>query len=169
MKPEILTAIVAAIIAASAALGGVIISQAISILLSFLDKRHKKHILLRQKYEEMMFHFQDSLAYYNQVGACKTLDQLLQQNQCIPANRAMGLALLYFPSLVPFLDTYLRNQIAYYDIVVSSYNENIPFSAGAQSRVHNKIQSEEIEQKLFQSKNEIINELKANVKKYTKA
>ena len=54
MKPELITPI----IAASAALGGVIISQAITILLSFFDKRHKKHILLRQKYEEMMFEFQ---------------------------------------------------------------------------------------------------------------
>jgi len=169
MKPEILTAFIAAIIAASAALGGVIISQAISILLSFLDKRHKKHILLRQKYEEMMFHFQDSLAYYSQVGACKTLDQLLHQNHCIPANRAMGLALLYFHNLAPLFDTYLRNQISFYNLLISSYKQDIPASAGAQAMVHNKSQSEEVERNLFQSKDAIINELKANVKEYTKA
>ena len=165
MKPEILTAI----IAASAVLCGVIISQAISLLLSFLDKRHKKHILLRQKYEEMMFHFQDSLTYYNQVGACRTLDQLLQQNHCIPSNRAMGLALLYFQNLAPLFDIYLRNQISYYNLVISSYKQDIPASAGAQARVHNKPQLEEVERNLFQSKDKIINELKANVKKYTKA
>lgn len=165
MKIEILTAI----IAAAAALSGVIISQAISLLLSFLDKRYKKHILLRQKYEEMMNHIQDSLLYYNQVGASKTLDQLLQQTHSIPANRAMGIALLYFPNIAPILDTYLRNLVQYYNVVVSSFNPNIPANAAAQAMVHNKEQTEEIERKLFESKNQIIDELKANVKKYTKA
>lgn len=165
MQQEILIAI----IAASSALAGVIISQGISMLLSFLDKRHKKHILLRQKYEEMMYHFQDSLIYYNQVATCRTLDQLLQLTHSIPANRAMGLALLYFPNFVSMFDTYLRNQISYYDLVVSSYNPSIPANAGAQARVHNKSQLETIENNLSQSKDKIIDELKANVKKYTKA
>ncbi|MEW6739793.1 MAG: hypothetical protein ACOYU2_04295 [Nitrospirota bacterium] len=158
-----------AIIAASSALCGVIISQAISILLSRLDQRHKKHILLRQKYEEMMFYFQDSLTYYNQVATCRIRDQLLQLNHSIPAQRAMGLALLYFPNFVSILDTYIRNQISYYNLVVSSYNPKIPANAGAQARVHNKSQLEAAENNLFQSKDKIIDELKANVKKYIKA
>jgi hypothetical protein len=53
MKQEILIPI----IVASSALGGVIISQAFSLFRSFLDKRHEKQKMLRQKYEEMMFHF----------------------------------------------------------------------------------------------------------------
>ena len=161
--------IIVAIIAASSALCGVILSQAISITLSFFDKRHKKQIMLREKYEEMMFHVQDSLLYYNQVGASKTLDQLLQHTHSIPANRAMGLALLYFPNLVPILDTYLRNLVQYYDVVVSSYRPNIPASAGSQAMVHNKEQTEEITRNLFMSKNKLIEELRKNIKSYTKA
>jgi hypothetical protein len=161
--------ILIAIIAASAALFGVIISQAISILLSSLDKKHKKNILLRQKYEEMMFHFQDSLTYYNQVGACKTLDQLLQQTHCISANRAIGLALLYFQNLVPLFDIYIRNYLAYYNLIVSVYDQNIPATAGAQARVHAKKELENIEAKLFQSKNAMLDAINENVKKYIKA
>ena len=57
MKHEILIAI----IAASSVLSGVIISQAMSLIQTFLNRKHQKQKLLRQKYEEMMFHFSDSL------------------------------------------------------------------------------------------------------------
>ena len=165
MKPEILIAI----IAASSALGGVVISQAISLIQTALNRRHEKHKLLRQKYEEMMFHFQDSLLYYTNLGACKTLDQVLQQTHSIPAQRAMGLALLYFPNLVPFLDIYIRNYLAYYTLIVSLYDPNIPATAGAQARVHAKKELENIEAKLFQSKNAMLDAITENAKKYTKA
>jgi len=165
VKPEILTAI----IAASSALGGVIISQAISITLSIFDKKHQKHKLLRQKYEEMMFHFQDSLLYYNQVATCRTLDQLLQQTHSVPAQKALGLALLYFPNLESSFDNYVRSLVAYYDLICSVYNPDIQANAGAQARVHHKSELHRVENKLFDAKNEVITLLKLNAKKYTKA
>lgn len=161
--------ILIAIITASAVLSGIIISQAISILLSFLDKRHKMHILLRQKYEQMTFRFQDSLLYYTNLVTCKTRDQLLQQTHSIPAMRAAGLALLYFPKLVPFLDTYIRNCVAYYSLLVTVYDPNIPANAGAQARVHAKDEVEKIETLLFQSKNAVLAAINENAKKYIKA
>jgi hypothetical protein len=161
--------ILIAIIAASAALFGVIISQGISTLLSFLDKKHKKYILLRQKYEEMMFHFQDSLLYFNELATCKNRDQLLQNTASIPANRAMGLALLYFPALAPLLGTYIRYYVEYYELLVTTYDPNIPANAGAQARVHAKEELQNIESRLFKAKKELLNAINENAKKYTKA
>ena len=161
--------IATSIIAASAALSGVLISQAISLLLSFLDKRHKKHILLRQKYEEMMFLFQDSLTYYNQVATCRTLDQLLQLTHSVPAQKALGLALLYFPNLEQSLGNYVMSQVAYYDLICTVYNPEIPANAGAQARVHHNQELQKVETQLFNAKNKVMELLKTNVKKYTKA
>lgn len=53
--------IIVAIIAASSALAGVTISAVIALCLSYFDKRHKKQVLLREKYEEMMSCFSASL------------------------------------------------------------------------------------------------------------
>ena len=125
-----------AIITACTTFSGVIISQVISLLLSFLDKRHKKTYSLRQKYEEMMFHFQDSLAYFPEVGNCKTREQLFSKSHSISAQRAMGLALLYFPKMAPLIETYIINQVAYYNLVISSFNPDIPANAGGQAQVH---------------------------------
>jgi hypothetical protein len=78
MKQEILIAIVAA----SSALCGVIISQTISLLQSFLNKKHEKQKLLRQKYEEMMFHFSSSLQWIQQVNMCRTQQEIFALAQC---------------------------------------------------------------------------------------
>lgn len=158
-----------AIISASAALLGVIVSQAISILLSFLDKNHKKQILLRQKYEEMMFHFQDSLSQRTTLESATTLDQVIAAAHSVPLMRAHGLCLLYFPNLVQFVDIYTRTYISYYDLVVTVYNQNTPGKAGDQVRVRARKEYEELNQHLFQSKNEAMDAIIKNVKKYIKA
>ena len=163
------TKILIAIITACAALSGVILSQAITLFISLLDKRHKKHILLRQKYEEMMFHFQDSLAYFPEVGNCKTREQLFSKSHSIPAQKAMGIALLYFPQIAPLIETYILNQIAYYNIIISSFNPDIPANAGGQAQVNCPDKIKKVTQDLFKSKNKIIESLQVNVKKYTKA
>ncbi|MCK4248674.1 MAG: hypothetical protein KAX15_02735 [Candidatus Omnitrophica bacterium] len=157
-----------AMISTAAALAGVLISQAISLLLSFFDKRHQKQKLLRQKYEEMMFHFQDSLSYPNQVASCRTLDQLLLQTHSVPAQRAMGLALLYFPTLAPFLRVYIQTCIAYYLLITSVYDPEIPASAGAQARVHSS-EFILVENNLFKAKDDTLKAIDSNAKKYTKA
>lgn len=156
-----------AVIAASAALAGVVISQTISILLSILEKRHKKHILLRQKYEEMMFQFQDSLRYVQDVHNCRTRDQLFQLSSSPQSGKAYGLALLYFPNLVEPLKKYSVAQVSFYTSVVTIFDKNIPANAGGQATVsagHNRVIDA-----LFKEKNLVMDALILNAKKYTKA
>ena len=156
-------------IAAGSALAGVIISQIFSLLISFLDKRHKKQILIRQKYEEMMFNFQDSLSYYSDIANCKTREQLYSKSHSIPAQRAMGIAMIYFPNIAPNIEVYLKYLVEYYNVIITSFDPNIPANAGGQARVNNKKQIEEIEHRLFLVKNDIIQTIEKNVRKYTKA
>lgn len=158
-----------AIISASAALSGVIVSQAISLLLSFLDRNHKKQILLRQKYEEMMFHFQDSLFHRTTLEDAATLDQVLSAAASVPLMRALGLCLLYHPNLVKSVESYCNVSMALYDLIVTVYNPNIPGKAGDQVRVRAKKEYEYLNQKLFQAKDEVMDAINKNIKKYVKA
>ena len=134
MKQEILIAI----IAATSALSGVLISQAISLLLSFSDKKHKKQILLRQKYEEMMFHFSDSLRWIQDLHCSRTRDDIFAQAQSHSSRKVLSLCLLYFPDLVDKVNEYIFAQQKYYSFVVGSFDENKPFNAGGQALVHTK-------------------------------
>lgn len=114
MKQEILIAIVAA----SSALCWVIISQTISLLQSFLNKKHEKQKLLRQKYEEMMFHFSSSLQWIQQVNMCRTQQEIFALAQCPDTRKALSLCLLYFPDLAGPANDYLLAQLSYYEFVI---------------------------------------------------
>ncbi len=150
-----------------AALSGVVIAQAFSILLSILDKRHKKHVLLRQKYEEMMFEFQNSLSYVQDVHTRKTLDQLSQLSSSPHSGKAYSLALLYFPNLVKPLNGYIAAQISFYTSVITIFDENIPTSAGGQAiMIEGHKQARE---NLFRKKEFVMDALISNAKKYIKA
>ena len=156
-----------ALIAASAALAGVVISQAISIALSVFDKRHKKHILLRQKYEEMMFEFQNSLKYVQEVHNCETLPQLYQLSSSPQTGKAYGLAQLYFPSLVEPLSKYVVAQFSFYTSVITIFDKNIPINAGGQAMANNR--HRQIVEGLLKEKGIVMDALILNAKKYTKA
>ena len=157
-----------AIVASVSAIIGALIAQSTAFVLAWIDRRHKKQILLRQKYEEMMFHFQESLDYYNQVGTCETLDQLNACTSSTPAQKAMVLALIYFPELVAVLEDYVRYYTTYYQSIVSVFNEARPGTAGAQARVHDKGYNE-LEKKMFELKNRVIKTFVENANKYNKA
>ena len=163
MKLEILTAI----IAASAVLAGVLISQAISIFLSFLDKRHKKQILLRQKYEEMMVHLSDSLSWIQDLHCCRTREELFAQAQSPPARKALSLCLLYFPDIADTANQYVLAQQEYYGFVISTFDKNLPINAGGQALVHQE--GKELSNILFKKKIVFENLIVNNVNKYIKA
>jgi hypothetical protein len=165
MKPEILTAI----IAATAALSGVIISQIISLFQTFLTRRHEKQKLLRQKYEEMMFCFSASLEWIQHLNNSTTKASVFSLAQSPDARKALSLCLLYFPRLVESANNYVLAQQAYYNVIVTSFKEGIPYIAGGQALVHNKQQCEVATNNLFQKKNEFENLIVSSASEYTKA
>jgi hypothetical protein len=165
MKQEILIAI----IAASSALGGVIISQVFSLLQSFYNKKYKKQILLRQKYEEMMFHFSASLEWIVSLNGSTTQASVFALAQCPDARKTLSLCLLYFPEMVEAANHYVLAQQSYYTVIVTSFKEDISFTAGGQAIVHNKSNYDIATKNLFNKKDAFENLIISNAKKYTKA
>ncbi len=156
-----------AVIAAGSALAGVLLSQFISIGLSVFDKRHQKNILLRQKYEEMMFLFQDSLSYVQAVYNCDSFSQLCQLSSAPGTNKALGLASLYFPSLVEPLSMYSDSQLSFYHSVISLYDESKPANAGAQVVANSD--HKKLLETLSNTQQLATDTIIQNAKKYTKA
>lgn len=163
MKQEILIAI----IAASSALGGVIISQIFSLLQSFYGKKYKKQILLRQKYEEMMFHFSVSLEWIVRLNGSTTQATVFALAQCPDARKALSLCLLYFPEMVEASNNYVLAQQSYYAFILKNFNEAIPVTAGGQAFA--KPEHKAPTDNLFAKKNHFENLIISNAKKYTKA
>jgi hypothetical protein len=156
-----------AYIAAGSALSGVVLSQIISIGLAVFEKKHKKNVLLRQKYEEMLFLFQDSLRYVQDVYNCESQSQLYQLGFCAQTNKSLGLALLYFPGLVEPLSKYSDAQLSFYHSVVSIYRASVNSNVGAQVVGNQKHKQALVD--LSNAQKDAIDEAIRNAKKYTKA
>ena len=160
---------VIAIIAASSALGGVIIAQVFSLLQLFLDKKHQKHKLLRQKYEEMMFYFSASLEWMARLNSCTTNTDIFALSQSSDARKALSICLLYFPDLVDDANNYVLAQQKYFESIVTSFKQDLGFTAGGQALVHNKEKHQVATNNLFNKKDAFENAIVSTSKKYIKA
>jgi hypothetical protein len=130
MDKEILTGV----IAACAALAGVIVSQSFSLLLSHVERTYQKRVLLRTKYEELVSHLNDSLVWANSMIEAKTFDELGVQP--ISARRIYALVLLYFPLLRPQAEAYLQASLDFQSAVSDAFRP-VGASAGADAIKHN--------------------------------
>ena len=166
MKQEISIAI----IAASSALCGVIISQAFSLFQSFLNRRHEKKKLLRQKYEETMLHLSTSLEWIQHLNGSTNQEAVFALAQNVAARKALSLCLLYFrKDLGGAANDYILAQQAYYQSLIKVYDKNdLNCTAGGQFWVKDP-KCKEITDNLFQKKNDFENLIISNASKYTKA
>ncbi|WP_028489008.1 hypothetical protein [Thiothrix lacustris] len=101
-------------VAAGSAFVGVVLSQAAELLKAYLDKKHQRQDLYRQKFESLVLEID---------GCSEVLTRLVVEDQALPselvaktalaaadkARRARTLACLYFPGLVADCDRFLQS------------------------------------------------------------
>lgn len=163
MEIEIKTAIISAI----AALSGVALTLLFTFLRSFLDKKHQYRIFQREKFEEMMLLFQDSLMYVQDLQNCRSREQMFSMSNSPEAQKALGLCLLYFRDLKDPMEQYVRAQVEFYGSIITSYSAGNPTNAGGQA--WNSEKHQQVLQKLFKAKEKVLNLLNSKTKKYAKA
>ncbi|MDO8699176.1 MAG: hypothetical protein Q7J75_01920 [Rhodoferax sp.] len=155
IAPENINAVIAAI----AALSGVVISLLGNWFLSWLKEGHERKVLLRSKYEELAFLVVESSLDYQKVVSAEANHQLLRDSQPISSQKAAALAQLYFPDLLPETNVYLLSFVSFRNAcaVASAGDPKLPFSQAiasspsvvaaqeeleaAKSRLHRKLQT----------------------------
>ena len=165
MSPEIKVAI----IASSSAILGALISQITTIVISWVDKRRQKQVLLRQKYEEVMIYFSDSLEWIVHLNGSTNQESVFSLAQSPSARKALSLCLLYFrKDLGSAANDYILAQQTYYQSLIKVYDKNdLNCTAGGQFWVKEP-KCKEITDNLFQKKNDFENLIISNASQYTK-
>lgn len=105
-----------------AALGGVALAQGVAMLQSWLDRRNKREILLRTKYEELGVHFLDSMKLPHALMEATSTEAILALTHQASANNAQMLAVVYFPPLRQSIRRYSDSYSALCLTVTSLYN-----------------------------------------------
>lgn len=112
-----------AVIAASAALAGVVISLLGNWFLSWLKEERERKVLLRSKYEELSFLLIDSIGDYQQILTAGSNRELLT-TQPVSAQKMFALAQLYFPELLGASDGYLSALVAFRNACAGAVADN---------------------------------------------
>ena len=105
-----------------AALGGVALAQGVAMLQSWLDRRNKREILLRTKYEELGLLVLDSMKLPEDLLKCSSHEETLTVVRQIDANKAHLLALVYFPLLREATGQYIESYSALALAAISLYS-----------------------------------------------
>jgi len=121
------------IIAASSALGGVVVSQAFSLLQSFFERRHQKRVLLRTKYEELSRSLNEAMAWASETSSSKSIPELHARSVPTSARWVYSLSLLYFPKLKEEAAELVSACVAFQHVLIDNYTETEPGSAGGQA------------------------------------
>jgi len=111
-----------AIISASSALLGVIVASGIAMLQSWLDRKNKREVLLREKYEELGLHFLDSMKLPGELLTCSSHEKTLAVTHQSSGNKAHLLALVYFPLLQQATGQYIESYSALCLTTLSLYD-----------------------------------------------
>lgn len=134
MSQEIKIAIIAAL---SAAIGAVV-SQSMTFFLSWLDKRHQKKVLLREKYEEMALLYVDSLDWFQSAGSSTNFEQLQAFSFPKKARQVQVLCSVYFPELLDYINEYVGACNAYYKSILEGFDHTINVNAMIQAQTKEK-------------------------------
>ena len=113
-----------AIILGVTAITVAVITQVSTLLISIRDKEFQRKAHLREKYEEMMFYFSESLEYLVYLNGSRTEESVFSLAQCPSARKALNLCLLYFDDLSHPANDYVRSLYSYYECVITSYDKN---------------------------------------------
>ena len=97
------------VIGALLALGGVLAAQLVAMLQAWLERKNKREIFLRAKYEELGLLVLDSMKLPEDLLKCSTHEETLAVVRQINANKAHLLALVYFPLLRQATGQYIES------------------------------------------------------------
>ena len=111
-----------ALIAAGSAIAGTIVTQIVSVLLSYLDRKHQKKVLLREKYEELALLINESGEWLSNKMTAVTISELTLDGP-EKARKATVLAHIYFPKLRDACECYVNTNVEFVNYLCDYYQD----------------------------------------------
>ena len=124
--------ILIAAISASSAIAGAAITQIVGVFLAHLERRHKRKVLLREKYEELALLVQESMSWPSDQMNAKSLSDL-RDSYPSKARKATVLAHIYFPKLRDACENYVNASVSFNIVLVDNHEFNQGYDVGTQA------------------------------------
>lgn len=161
--------LILALVAASSAVGGVLLTQAFTLIREQIITKRENKTLLREKYESLAYSLSESISHKVKFD---NLDGDDVFSECInkPIENIFILSLLYFPELIESSRCYYNAYREYSIILLKNYLPNVGLSTLMQAveyDVNNDIGL--VVDKLHQSQKDLYDSIRKNASKYARA
>ena len=157
-----------ALIAASSAILGALITQVVSIVRDVIEQRRKRNTLLREKYEELALLVVSSHQWLVDLLKSRSVPELgaLRPSD---ARHAMTLSHLYFPELREACQNFV-NRCAEYQIMLIDLNEGrTDHDAGTQAAHRDEAKYLSVSKQLHLARDSLDKAIIKHAEKYTRA
>jgi len=156
------------LIAASSAILGAVTSQIVTIARDWLDKKHQRNVLLRNKYEELAGFIIDSQEWTGSLLTSNSLKEL-RNKPPINARKALMLSYIYFPLLRNGCENYIAECINFQNVLIDNHEFKEGIGCGIQAVHKNEVAVSNSSSKLRESRQDIDDLIIKHSKKYAKA
>ncbi len=132
-----------ALISAGSAIAGAVVSQIVVIFRDFLNKKHQRKILLREKYEELALLVTENQDWLNLQMKARSMDEL-GGGHPNAARRAMVLAHIFFPKLRSVCEDYVNACAQFQLFLIHNNDDSDRYDAGTQAAHKNPEELERV-------------------------
>lgn len=154
-----------AIVAASSAICGVLITQAFTLIRDIFSSRKEKQNLLREKYELLTLMMGESFLHRVKI-ANHTSDEFHSDYLNRPLEKIYCLSILYFPGLVEPTRDYLNAYRDFYNMLAETFIPDIHLSSSMQNVKEADSKSDVIIEKLNDAEQMLYKAIRENAPKY---
>lgn len=160
--------ITVAAISAGSAIAGAVISQIVAVIRDWLDKKHQRNTLLRDKYEELVDFVTSSQMWASEVSTAMTLKEI-HNTPPIYSRKAVNLSYIYFPLLRRYCEKYLTACVKFQITLIDNHEHLENIDCGTQAVHKNQIAVEQASTRLRETRQDLDEQIVKYAKKYAKA
>lgn len=160
--------LILALVAASSAVGGVLVTQAFTLIRELIIARRENKALLREKYELLADRLSESISHKSRVDNFYD-KEIFSEFSNKPIENIFTLSILYFPELVESSRSYYNSYREYLLVLLKNFQPDSGLSALMQASKYRGDDLELAVDKLHQSQKNLYETIQKNASKYARA
>jgi hypothetical protein len=128
------TNIVPLLVGGGLALAGTVVSQVFGLLSGWLDRRHRRRAIHRERFEELADCLFKTKQWRTRLDACRSLQDIQACQPPPEVDRMVCLTIVYFPQFHFDVISYTNGLHDHYRLMIKCFDPNLSESASTQTQ-----------------------------------
>jgi hypothetical protein len=161
------TNLIPVVIGGAIALSGSIVTQVFALISSHIQRRHDRDVRQRERLERLAEAVGAALPWYQVLGRCRSIEDIVSAPPPPEARRAAVLAHLYFPRLAEAAAKFANSLVRYHHHATHCFQPGHPATLGAQIVAQQNPEAKKIQEESFHLRLALDDAIAKEAKRYS--